>query len=192
MPLSPPDPRKYLPSRAHPDHRSQRKELEKKHPFGYTEPILLGLLGLGLAWNIEHQVKHHEERKDKEEEERLKREDRERRRREKQRGGGGGGGGGSSSRRGDSVGGGSSEMRSDTRDRDRAGSSARGGSGSRDDAREFRSSRHQSVGGQRSDLRYVERQQPPPPRREERHVDDRYEDRYDDRVPLGRGRRDSW
>ncbi|KAI1143006.1 hypothetical protein F5Y05DRAFT_139072 [Hypoxylon sp. FL0543] len=82
--LSPVDPREYLPSRAHPEHRSRRKELEKEHPFGWKEPLVLGLLGLTLAWNIEKQVQKHEERKDKEEQEGKDQEDRPRRRREQQ------------------------------------------------------------------------------------------------------------
>jgi hypothetical protein len=64
----PPDPRTVLPSRANPEHRSLRKELEKKHGYGYTEPLVLTMLGIGLMWNIEHQVRKHEERKDEEEE----------------------------------------------------------------------------------------------------------------------------
>ncbi|KAI1381738.1 hypothetical protein F4677DRAFT_2011 [Hypoxylon crocopeplum] len=82
--LSPVDPRGYLPSRAHPEHRSTRKELEKQHPFGWTEPLILGMLGVGLAWNIEKQVKKHEDRKDREEREREERDERRRRRREAQ------------------------------------------------------------------------------------------------------------
>ncbi|KAI0843159.1 hypothetical protein F5Y06DRAFT_82063 [Hypoxylon sp. FL0890] len=82
--LSPVDPREYLPSRAHPEHRSRRKEIEKEHPFGWKEPLVLGLLGIGLAWNIEKQVQKHEERKDKEEQEGKDREERRRHRREQQ------------------------------------------------------------------------------------------------------------
>ncbi|KAI0380033.1 hypothetical protein F5Y04DRAFT_104674 [Hypomontagnella monticulosa] len=82
--LSPPNPRNYLPSRAHPEHRSRRKELEKEHPFGWTEPLVLGMLGIGLAWNIEKQVQKHEERKDREEQEAKEKEERRRRRRERQ------------------------------------------------------------------------------------------------------------
>lgn len=66
------------------DARKLRKDLEKKYGYGYTEPILLGLLGIGMVWNIEHQV-HKAEEKDKQRE--REREDREklyRRRREEQ------------------------------------------------------------------------------------------------------------
>ncbi|KAI0175912.1 hypothetical protein GGR52DRAFT_570891 [Hypoxylon sp. FL1284] len=83
-PQHPLNPRGYLPSNAHPEHRSHRKELEKQHPFGWTEPLVLGMLGIGLAWNIEKQVQKHEERKDREEQEQREREDRRRRRRERQ------------------------------------------------------------------------------------------------------------
>ncbi|KAI2465502.1 hypothetical protein F4781DRAFT_23855 [Annulohypoxylon bovei var. microspora] len=79
--LAPANPRNYMPSRAHPEHRSARKELEKEHPFDWTGPIVLGMLGIGLAWDIEKQVKKREERKDKEEQER---EDRRRRRKGQQ------------------------------------------------------------------------------------------------------------
>ncbi|OTA91663.1 hypothetical protein M434DRAFT_32534 [Hypoxylon sp. CO27-5] len=82
--LSPVNPRSYLPSNAHPEHRSRRKQLEKEHPFGWKEPLVLGLLGIGLAWNIEKQVQKHEERKEREEQEEKEREERRRRRREQQ------------------------------------------------------------------------------------------------------------
>ncbi|KAI0177891.1 hypothetical protein BJ166DRAFT_35026 [Pestalotiopsis sp. NC0098] len=62
--FAPPDPRKVLPSRADPEHRSRRKELEKEHGYGYTEPLILAALGIGLIWNIEQQVEKHEKRKD--------------------------------------------------------------------------------------------------------------------------------
>ncbi|KAI1804144.1 hypothetical protein F4811DRAFT_521709 [Daldinia bambusicola] len=65
--LAPVNPRNYLPSRAHPEHRSRRKQLEKEHPFTWKEPLVLGLIGIGLAWNIEKQVQKHEERKEREE-----------------------------------------------------------------------------------------------------------------------------
>ncbi|KAI1461958.1 hypothetical protein F4805DRAFT_189315 [Annulohypoxylon moriforme] len=78
------NPRNYMPSRAHPEHRSARKELEKEHPFDWTGPLVLGMLGIGLAWDIEKQVKKREERKDREEQENKEREERRRRRREQQ------------------------------------------------------------------------------------------------------------
>ncbi|KAK8090695.1 hypothetical protein PG994_000200 [Apiospora phragmitis] len=73
-----PDPRDLLPSRADPEHRSHRKELEKQHGYGYTEPLILAAIGIGLVWNIDNQVRKHEERKD--EAERAEEERRERRR----------------------------------------------------------------------------------------------------------------
>lgn len=82
--LTPPDPRKLLPSRADPEHRGRRKELEKKHGYGYTEPLLLAMLGVGLVWNIENQVKKHEERKEGEEKEEKERDERQRKKREHQ------------------------------------------------------------------------------------------------------------
>ncbi|KAK8051457.1 hypothetical protein PG993_002842 [Apiospora rasikravindrae] len=83
MPKLPvPDPRELLPSRADPEHRSRRKELEKQHGYGYTEPLILAAIGIGLVWNIDNQVRKHEERKDeaerKEEERRERRRKRER------------------------------------------------------------------------------------------------------------------
>ncbi|KAI0117204.1 hypothetical protein F4814DRAFT_279574 [Daldinia grandis] len=65
--LAPVNPRNYMPSRAHPEHRSRRKELEKEHPFTWKEPLVLGMIGIGLAWNIEKQVQKREERKEREE-----------------------------------------------------------------------------------------------------------------------------
>lgn len=115
--FSPPNPRDLLPSNADQEARKVRKELEKEHSYGYKEPILLGLIGLTLFWNMEKQVAKHEERKDKEELENMERvherearrrsekgkprrdsrkpddTNRERRRSEGRRGGGGGGGG---------------------------------------------------------------------------------------------------
>ncbi|KAI1425411.1 hypothetical protein F5Y12DRAFT_374502 [Xylaria sp. FL1777] len=79
MRLSPSaDPRNLLPSRAHPEHRQTRKQLEKEHPFSFAQVATLGLIGLTLAWDIEKQVKKREERNDKEEAERTKRDDRDR------------------------------------------------------------------------------------------------------------------
>ncbi|KAI1107486.1 hypothetical protein F4804DRAFT_329218 [Jackrogersella minutella] len=68
--LTPANPRNYMPSRAHPEHRSARKALEKEHPFDWTAPVVLGMLGIGLAWDIEKQVRKREERKDREEKDR--------------------------------------------------------------------------------------------------------------------------
>ena len=83
---SPPDPRNLLPSRADPEHRKYRKELEKEHPFGFTEIATLGLIGLTLAWDIDKQVQKCAEKKGKEdaEGEQAKRDERGRRQRDKE------------------------------------------------------------------------------------------------------------
>ncbi|KAI0154963.1 hypothetical protein GGR57DRAFT_502148 [Xylariaceae sp. FL1272] len=83
MPRSPPDPRNLLPSRADPEHRQRRKQLEKEHPFGFTEVAVLSMIGVGLLWDMEKQVQKHEEKHHKEEAEKRKREEREQRRRAK-------------------------------------------------------------------------------------------------------------
>ncbi|KAI1757065.1 hypothetical protein F4782DRAFT_481119 [Xylaria castorea] len=80
---SPVDPRRLFPSRAEPQERKRRKELEKEHAVGLTEVAVLGLIGLTLAWDIDKQVHKKEERKEKEGAEQRKREEREGRRREK-------------------------------------------------------------------------------------------------------------
>ncbi|KAI0409450.1 hypothetical protein F4802DRAFT_543971 [Xylaria palmicola] len=80
---SPVNPRKFFSSRADPEERERRKQLEKESAVGLTEVAVLGLIGLTLAWDIEKQVQKREEKKEKEEEaEHRRREDRERRRRE--------------------------------------------------------------------------------------------------------------
>ncbi|KAJ9162163.1 hypothetical protein NKR19_g1479, partial [Coniochaeta hoffmannii] len=57
----PPDPR---PSKAHPEHRARRKELEKKHGGYEWVPYLgLALTGLVLAFNVEKDVEKCERRK---------------------------------------------------------------------------------------------------------------------------------
>ncbi|KAI1638512.1 hypothetical protein F4809DRAFT_244534 [Biscogniauxia mediterranea] len=202
MPLSPADPRKYMPSRADPEHRSRRKQLEKEHPFGWQTPVILGMLGVGLAWNIEKEVQKHEERKDKEKQDQRKREDRERRRRER------GTRGRSYEPRRETRS--QSQSQAQNRNQSRGGSyvsrGLEGWSGhssrahgqylaSRDlrDGRE--GERHQSVDYERDpryDDRYYEH------RYEPRYVD-RYADRYNDeddrdRIPRGRrrSRRDSF
>ncbi|XXG94436.1 hypothetical protein Hte_000693 [Hypoxylon texense] len=209
--LSPVDPRGYLPSKAHPEHRSHRKELEKEHPFGWTEPLVLGMLGIGLAWNIEKQVQKHEERKDKEEQEQKEREERRRRRREQQirngtfdpraqDNGSQSSRGRRNSRAGGSGGGNGSERGSDR-------SVARDTVDLQKDRRSRRD-RVQSVDmGRHENPRYIEddryyEQQRHDRRRDDRYVDDRYDDRYDDRRTRdrepsvhyyrGRSRRDSW
>ncbi|KAI0019524.1 hypothetical protein F4780DRAFT_439388 [Xylariomycetidae sp. FL0641] len=82
MPRLPPDPRKLLPRHADPEHRSRRKQLEKEHPYSWQAPLVLGLIGVSLAWNMENQVRKHEEKKDKQQQqaaEQQRRDDRERR-----------------------------------------------------------------------------------------------------------------
>ncbi|KAI8635308.1 hypothetical protein F5Y19DRAFT_469176 [Xylariaceae sp. FL1651] len=170
------DPRKFLPSRAHPEHRAYRKQLEKEHPFGFTQMAVLGMLGLTLAWDIEKQVQKHEERKDKEEAEQKKREDRERRRREKAIRNG------TWDPRREHMGSGTSQPSIER------GSSSRGGAprGYTPDPR-----RRQSV-DYRANPRYEDRYPDARPRYEPRY-DPRYDDLNDlDRTERGRGRRDSW
>lgn len=72
------DPR---PSRADAEHRRLRKEMEKEHQYEWVPPIVLGLLGITLAWDVTKDVAKCEERKKKEEEEKEKEEDERRRRR---------------------------------------------------------------------------------------------------------------
>lgn len=74
--LLPIDPR---PSRADPEARKIRKEMEKEHSYEWVPPVLLGLLGIGLAYDVTKDVAKHEEKHKKEEEEAL---DRRRRRRQ--------------------------------------------------------------------------------------------------------------
>ncbi|KAI1409085.1 hypothetical protein F5Y13DRAFT_170638 [Hypoxylon sp. FL1857] len=191
--LSPVDPRGYLPSRAHPEHRSRRKELEKEHPFGWKEPLVLGLLGIGLAWNIEKQVQKHEERKEREEHEGKEREERRRHRREQQ------------------IRNGTFDPRNQDRDsrsesrsnRDRRSGHPRGGSDRGSDRsmardtvdleRDHRSHRNrvQSLDmSRRENPRYIEDD----PYYEQYRYDRRYDDddRRDREYHGGRSRRDSW
>lgn len=103
----PPDPR---PSKAHPEMRARRKQLEKEHGYGWVPPVVLGLLGLTLAYDVTRDVEKYEKKKeegensqqngggDGEDEETRRRRKRERRREElrlrsdrRHRGGGGGG-----------------------------------------------------------------------------------------------------
>lgn len=73
--ILPIDPR---PSRADPEHRRLRKELEKEHNYEWVPPIVLGLLGITLAWDVAKDVSKCEERKEKEEKERKERDERRR------------------------------------------------------------------------------------------------------------------
>lgn len=143
--LLPPDPR---PSKAHPEERARRKQLEKEHGYGWVPPVVLGLLGLTLAYDVTQDVQKYEKMKDdgkddrardrrrdrddaRDDDEAARRRRRERRREElrsrshaQQRGGGGRRGEGSdygswgSSWEGEEAGGGSERSRRD-RDRER-------------------------------------------------------------------------
>lgn len=57
----PPDPR---PSKAHPEERQRRKQLEKEHGYGWVPPVVLGLIGLTLAYDVTRDVEKCEKRKD--------------------------------------------------------------------------------------------------------------------------------
>ncbi|KAI1766197.1 hypothetical protein GGR53DRAFT_464599 [Hypoxylon sp. FL1150] len=211
---SPVNPRGYLPSHAHPEHRSARKELEKEHPFGWTEPLILGMIGVGLAWNIEKQVQKHEERKDREEKEQKEREERRRRRREQQirngtfdpraqdtgsqssrgrRGSRPAGAGGSERGSDRSVARDTVDMQRDHRSRrDRVQSVDMG---RHEDPRHIEDDRY--YGQQRYDRRRGDDRYDDDRYADERYADDRYDDqRSRDRDPnahyRGRGRRDSW
>lgn len=59
--LLPLDPR---PSKAHPEERARRKQLEKEHGYGWVPPVVLGLLGLTLAYDVTRDVEKCEKRKD--------------------------------------------------------------------------------------------------------------------------------
>lgn len=198
MKLSPPDPRDYLPSRAHPEHRKQRKQLEKEHPFGVKEFAVLGLIGLTLAWDIEKQVQEREARKDKEEAERNQPQRRRRR----------GDGDDRKDRRGRSAH--ASSTTSDDSRRDHYNNNYTGangsGSGSGNSATHYSRDprrRHQSVDyrapAQRYDddryYGYVDRRYYDKDPRDYRQYDGRYDygDFGDhDRAERGRSRRDSW
>lgn len=202
-----------MPSKAHPEHRSYRKELEKQHPFGWTEPLVLGMLGIGLAWNIEKQVHKHEERKDKEEQEQKEREERRRRRREQQIRNGtfdpraqDGGSQSSRGRRSSRAGGSGGNGNGNGSERGSDQSVARDTVDLQKDRRSRRD-RVQSVDmGRHENPRYIEddryyEQMRYDRRRDDRYGDDRYDDRYDDRRSRdrdpsahyyrGRGRRGS-
>ncbi|KAI0457669.1 hypothetical protein F5B21DRAFT_501059 [Xylaria acuta] len=176
MPL-PIDPRRLLPSRAEPEQRQKRKQLEKEHAVGLAEVAVLGLIGLTLAWDIDKQVHKKEEQKEKEEAEQKKREERERR------------------RRGEAIHDGTSDHRRDYRSSSGSGRrSERGGqSASGSYARDPR--RRQSV-DHRADTRYDDRYRDPTPRhdsRDYRRYDSPYDEMRDlDRAERGRSRRDSY
>lgn len=63
--MLPIDPR---PSRADPEARRIRKEMEKEHNYEWIPPIVLGLLGVTLAWDVTKDVAKCEERKIKDKE----------------------------------------------------------------------------------------------------------------------------
>ncbi|KAI0200400.1 hypothetical protein F4808DRAFT_169835 [Astrocystis sublimbata] len=190
--MAPPiDPRGLLPSRADPEHRKHRKELEKGHGVCLTEVAVLGLIGLTMAWDMEKQVRKKEERKDKAELEQKEREKRDQRRRGRSTHDGR-----SDSRRGYVPSDGGSRR------------SGRGGRDGRDDTNASQSyardpRRRQSV-DPRADPRYFDdryrdygRDQERAPRHESRDHR-RYESPYDedmrkaDMAERGRSRRDSW
>lgn len=57
----PPDPR---PSKANAEERARRKQLEKEHGYGWVPPVVLGLLGLTLAYDVTRDVEKYEKMKD--------------------------------------------------------------------------------------------------------------------------------
>ncbi|KAK3391067.1 hypothetical protein B0H63DRAFT_447140 [Podospora didyma] len=68
--LIPPDPR---PSKAHPEHRSQRKAVEKEHgagAFEWVSAVALLLAGMTILIDVEKDVKKCEERREREQRER--------------------------------------------------------------------------------------------------------------------------
>lgn len=84
--ILPVDPR---PSRADPEARRLRKELEKEHGYEWIPPIVLGLIGITLAWDVAKDVSKCEERKEQEEKyQQGKRNDEREQRRRGERGGG--------------------------------------------------------------------------------------------------------
>lgn len=87
--LLPIDPR---PSRADPEARRLRKELEKEHGYEWVPPVVLALLGIGLAYDVTKDVAKHEEKHKREEEEAEERQRRRRRGGDRDRDGGGGDG----------------------------------------------------------------------------------------------------
>ncbi|KAI1325472.1 hypothetical protein F5Y16DRAFT_401323 [Xylariaceae sp. FL0255] len=202
-----PDPRNLLPSRADPEHRSHRKQLEKEHPFSFKQAVILGLIGLKVAWNIEQQVQKHEEKHEREEAEQKKREDRDRRRRERRsrseyRGSDSGNGNGKR----DGARGGSDSGR---RERDGGRSMDGGGQGieygRREEPRGYDSRRRMSVAGYQPEPAYqlshgyrdVRPRGDPrdDPRYYPKYAEPRYDPRYDDRAyypSRGRSRRDSF
>ncbi|KAI1368674.1 hypothetical protein F5Y08DRAFT_335570 [Xylaria arbuscula] len=184
---SPPDPRNLLPSRADPEHRQRRKKLEKEHPFGLTEFVSLGLIGLTLAWDIDKQVeKCAEKKKGKEDaigEQQARRDEGDRRRRDKEH-----------------------YDRTPDRRRDHRGrgsesgssrSSKRGGDWDASERYGYDPRRRQSVGGYRDDIRrddrYHDYKPRYDPRDDYRSGSSRYDDRRGSEPPIRRrSRRDSF
>ncbi|KAI0466487.1 hypothetical protein F4859DRAFT_303132 [Xylaria cf. heliscus] len=174
---SPIDPRRFLPSRAEPDERQKRKQLEKEHAIGFKEVTVLSLIGIGLAWDIDKQVRKKEEKREKEEAERKRREEREER--ECRRRGRGSHGGASDSRR-DYMSSFDGSRRREQGDR----------SSSRGYAHDPR--RRQSV-DHRADMRYNDRYGDRTPRYDSRAYHRPHdESRSRDQAGSGRSRRDSW
>ncbi|KAH8159738.1 hypothetical protein CIB48_g8507 [Xylaria polymorpha] len=173
---SPVDPRRLFPSRADPEHRQRRKELEKEHSVGLKEVAVLGLIGLTLVWDIDKQVRKKEEQKEKEEAEQKKQEEREHHRREKASHDG------TFDHRRDHV-------SSDGSRKSERGDQRTSGSYARDPRR------RQSV-DHRANTRYDDRYRDRTPRynsRDYRQHDSPYDDMRDsDQAGRRRSRRDSW
>ena len=76
--ILPPDPR---PSKAHPQHREARKQIEKKYSDGFEwiPWLALALTGAAVAFDIEKDVRKCEEKKERKEREREREKERERR-----------------------------------------------------------------------------------------------------------------
>ncbi|KAK8105832.1 uncharacterized protein PG998_003696 [Apiospora kogelbergensis] len=164
MPKLPVDPRNLLPSRADPENRSRRKELEKQHGYGYTEPLILAAIGIGLVWNIDNQVRKHEERKDEAEKADEDRRERRRQRELAQYGAG----------RGDTR---SGSRYDDPQQQDRSRDRRRGGGGDWDDRRRERDRGSDSRSRPRRDSsRYAAGDRADYVRDDPRKLDYRYEE----------------
>ncbi|RYP26482.1 hypothetical protein DL768_011716 [Monosporascus sp. mg162] len=78
-------PDELMPSRPDSDDRQLRRQLEKAHGYGYSEVILLALLGITTICNVEKSLKHCEERHRKNEIEEMRARDAERWREEEEK-----------------------------------------------------------------------------------------------------------